>query len=259
MQITDFQKSFILFRTDILKKPSGTTSHEPPSTLNNGRIQVECRIEVTETKTGVSQEFALGASCKTERVGVEGDIWTDPNGDFVPIFGREQFMILKAYDRVAKGVMFYPPERGPQPERQVGNIAEVFDSGGYTLVYEEGTLLETAPEIVESTLAGKPQVARIVLESDRYRAVIDHPVKTMNASERDDIYQTDTGPILLPDLSREPQDLLAGMEMAYAAFNSPDWVEFIVRVPTPVADGVDVYHYSKPIRMDSKNEIYQVG
>ena len=143
-------------------------------------------------------------------------------------------MILKAYDRVAKGVMFYPPERGPQPERQVGNITEVFDSGGYTLTYEEGALLETAPEIVESTLVGRPQVARIVLESDRYTAVIDHPVKTMNASERDDIYQTDTGPILLPDLSREPQDLLSGMELAYAAFNSPDWVEFIVRVPTTV-------------------------
>jgi len=259
MQITDFQKSFILFRTDILKKPSRTTSHKPPSTLNNGRIQVECRIEVTETATGVSHEFVLGASCKTERVGVEGDIWTDPNGDFIPIFGREQFMILKAYDRAEKGIMFYPHERGPQPERQVGISSEVFDSGGYTLVYEEGTLLPTAPEIVEATLAGKALVARIVLESERYTAVIDHPVKTMNASERDDIYQTDTGAILLPDLSREPQDLLSGMELAFEAFNSPDWVEFIVRVPTPVVDGINVHHYSKSVRMNSKNEIYQVG
>jgi len=49
------------------------------------------------------------------------------------------------------------------------------------------------------------------------------------------------------------------MELAFEAFNSPDWVEFIVRVPTPVVDGINVHHYSKSVRMNSKNEIYQVG
>ena len=258
MRITDFTKSFVYFRTDILKKPSATTSHEPPSTLNNARIQVECRCEITEKATGESHEFALGASCKTERVGVPEGIWTDPCGDFVPIFGRDRFMVLKAYDRADKGVMFYPPERGPQPERQVGVIAEAFDRGGYELAFQEGEVLATAGDIVQATLDYELLVARIWLETDRYTAVIDHPVKTMNASERDDIYQTDTGPVLLPDLSREPDDLIGGLELAFAAFNSPDWVELIVRVPTPLADGVSVHHYSRPVRMDSKNEIIRV-
>ena len=61
--------------------------------------------------------------------------------------------------------------------------------------------------------------------------------------------------MLLPDLSRDPEDMLEGIELAFAAFNTPDWVEFIVRVPTPVADGVSVNHYSKSVRMDSANEV----
>ena len=44
-------------------------------------------------------------------------------------------------------------------------------------------------------------------------------------------------------------------DIAFAAFNGPSWVEFIVRAPTPVAEGVDVYHYSKPVHMESRNQI----
>ena len=70
----------------------------------------------------------------------------------------------------------------------------------------------------------------------------------MNANERDWVYQTDTGPVLFPDLTREPSDLLAGMELAYVALNSPDWADFIVRTRTRLAADIEVYHYSKPIR-----------
>ena len=58
-------------------------------------------------------------------------------------------------------------------------------------------------------------------------------MKTINANERDWIYQTDTGPHLLPDLSRaRPTICCGGMRLAFSAFNVPDWIEFIVRVPT---------------------------
>src|SRR6266568_1784724 len=79
-----------------------------------------------------------------------------------------------------------------------------------------------------------------------FRIGIGYPVKTINANERDGVYQTDTGPVLLPDLSRDPEDLIAGLELAFSAFNNPRWTEFIVRAKTPVADGVEVYHYCKP-------------
>ena len=54
-------------------------------------------------------------------------------------------------------------------------------------------------------------------------------------------------------------DLLAGLQLAYVAINSPDWADVIIRTRTPVADGVEVYHYSDARRVDVVNEIYSVS
>ena len=64
-----------------------------------------------------------------------------------------------------------------------------------------------------------------------------------------------TGPILLPDLSGDFDDLITRFELAFSAFNCPDWVEMIVRVPTPIEQGLQVYHYSRPVRFDVHNEV----
>ena len=104
MQTIDFACSFLTFRIDTLAKVPQTVSHPPPFSLNNARIQVECRCVVTETATGWSETFVLGANCKTERVGVERDIWTEPNADFVPVYSSTRFMNLKTYARTGIGV-----------------------------------------------------------------------------------------------------------------------------------------------------------
>lgn len=36
------------------------------------------------------------ASCKTKRVNVERDIWTEPNADFIPVLFRDHFLCFKA-------------------------------------------------------------------------------------------------------------------------------------------------------------------
>ena len=193
MQVVDLARSFVVWRIDGHVKPPATTTHPQPLSLNNARVQVESVCRITDRRDGEEYEFALGASCKTERVGVERDIWLDPCGDYVPIFSKDRFLSLKAYDRANKGIMLDPPELGPQPERQTGVVQEAFVSGGYDLRYVEGEALLGAGEIVQATLDGSPLVARIELTEGPYDAVIDHPVKTMNANERDDVYQTDTG------------------------------------------------------------------
>ncbi|MGZ0171182.1 MAG: hypothetical protein ACKVHE_16650 [Planctomycetales bacterium] len=258
MMFTDFAASFLTFRIDTDKKPPATVSHQPPYSLNNARIQLECCCEVTEKVTGRSDRFVLGASCKTERVGVETDIWTKPNADFVPIFSASGFLNLKTYARAGEDVDLYPPGSGKQTDRQTGLNQEVFDSAKIDIVERPGEILKSAREIVEATLANAPLIARIRIESDRYVAVIEHPVKTMNANERDDIFQTDTGPVLYPDLDAEPDDMLSRFELAFSAFNYFDWVEFLVRCKTSVAEDVDVYHYSESVRHDSRNEIIRL-
>lgn len=258
MDVIDFSRSFLTFRVDLLKNPPITVSHKPPFTLNNARIPIDCRCEITAKDTGESDAFVLGVSCKTERVGVDRDIWTEPNADFVPIFSRDRFLLLKTFDRVDKGVMLYPPSLGKQPERQVGTIADAFDRVRIDLTYTRGEALDTPDQIIEAVLTNQSLVARTQIETDRYVAVLDYPVKTINANEREKVYQPDTGPVLWPDLSRSPADLIEGLELAFVAFHTPAWAEFIVRVPTPVAEGISVYHYARPVRVEAQNLIIRL-
>jgi len=259
VQVIDFSRSFVTFRIDTTEKPPKTITHEPAFTLNNARVLVDCQCVITEKATKSIETFVLGASCKTERVGVERDIWTEPNADFVPIFSRTHFMHIKTFDRVGRKVERYPPSSGVQPERQVEAVAEAFDDVHIDVRYRSGELLETPDAIITATLRNEPLVARTELQNDRYRAVIEYPIKTMNASPRDRIYQTDTGPVLLPDLSRSWEELIGGMELAFSAFNTDSWTEFLVRCAHPVVDGVSVYHYSRVVREDDvRNQIFRL-
>jgi len=255
MRTVDFGRSFVTWRVDLLKKPQTTATHRLPTTLNNARVPLDCRCEITERRTRQAYEYVLGAACKSERVGVERDIWVQPNADYIPIRSRDQFLTLKNFGRVGAQVMLYPPSLGVQPERNVGKNADAFDSVKIDVQFCDAELLATPERIVAAVLANEPLVGRTEIQNERYVALIEYPIKTMNASERDNVYQPDTGPVILPDLSREPADLIAGFELAFLAFNCPDWVEFLVRVPTPMAEGISVYHYSQSVRLDSTNQI----
>ena len=177
---------------------------------------------------------------------------------FVPIFSERQFLFLKTFDHADKGVKLYPPSLGVQAERQTGLVEEALDSLKIHLPYEEAKVLELPADIVAAVLANQRLAAQTKINDERYETTIVYPIKTMNASERDNIYQTDTGPVLLPDLSREPDELITGFELAFSAFNSPYWIEFISRAKTPVAEGIFVYHYSQPSRRNAENRIIQI-
>ena len=255
IQMIDFSRSFLTFRIDTDRKPPGTVSHRPPYSLNNARIQLECCCDVTQKVTGQTNRFVLGASCKTERVGVDQDIWTEPNADFVPIFSDDGFLNLKTYSRAGIDVELYPPGSGRQTDRQSGRHEDVFDRTRIDIVERPGEVLTSAEALVGATRERLPLNARTRIETDRYVAVLEYPVKTMNANERDQIYQTDTGPLLLPDFDADPEAMLSRFELAFAAFNSPNWIEFLVRVPTPVSEDINVYHYSQPVRFEARNEV----
>lgn len=258
-EVCDFSRSFLHFRIDVEKKPPKTVSHKPPFTVNNVRVPVECRLSVVEKATGQEQVFVLTSNCKTERVGVERDIWTEPNADVTFVMSQQQFLIIKTWDHCGRKVMLHPPSLGAQPQRQVGSTQEAFDRLRIDLRMTPGERLDQTDRIVAAILASEPLVARTRMENDRYDATIEYPIKTVNASERDHYYQTDTGPILFPDLDRPPHELIEGLELAFVAHNSPDWAEFILQAPTPIRDGIDVHHYSKPVRRDVQNQVFRCG
>jgi hypothetical protein len=153
----------------------------------------------------------------------------------------------------------HPPGSGEQSDRLQALIEGTFDRVHLDLVEREADRLETAGAIVDAVLANDVIVGIHRFGTPRYQVEIDYPVKIINGNERDLVYQTDTGPILFPDLDCEPGELLGRVELAFTAMNSPDWAEFIVRVRTPIADDVEVYHYSRTVRLDGiVNELYRI-
>ena len=260
MKICDFPNSYFHFRIDLEQQPAITVSHKPPFTMNHVRIPLECRCVVTDMGTNESTQYVLGAACKTERVGVDRDLWTAPNADFCPVVSENEFLIIKSWDRCEKNVMLYPPTLGVQPARQVGKPSEAWALHRTDLRWRDGEALDTKEEVIETVFKNMPLVARTEFEiaGDR-RVLLEYPVKTINVSDRDTYYQVDTGPVLFPDMTIGEENMIANLRLAYVAHNSPDWAEFILNVPTPLTDEVSVNHYSEPRRVDVRNTMIRAS
>jgi hypothetical protein len=260
----DFSRSYFRFRVDLLTQPAITLSHKMPTTENNVRINLESRLSITNKTTGVSRVYALGASCKTERVGSDKDLWLLPNGNFQPVVSDHDFLIIKSWARKNMGVMRNPASLGPQPERQVGLVKEAWATSSITFREVPARILATTADIIDGIKADLPLVSHTEYHTGDWHVVIDHPVKTINYSQRENVFQTDTGPLLLPDLSPQriaKEESLAGcLDLAYSAINHPNWVEFIINAPTPLSPDISVNHYSKPLRIDNvTNQIFQLA
>ena len=258
MKVLDYARSSLIFRIDTLVKPPITASHKPPFSLNNARILLESSCWITDERDGRTRRFVHGASCKTERVGVERDIWIQPNADFIPIASEERILVLKTYARQGDSIPLWPEGRGAQNERQEVSLDDAYSGFSVDLTEVEAHPLPDAQAIVTAVLEAQRLVARTTLKEGPYTAVIEYPVKTINANERDWIYQTDTGSHLFPDLTRDADALLTGMELAFSAFNVPEWIEFIVRTPTQLTEDIRVWHYSTSVRRDAHNEMFRI-
>lgn len=263
MYTIDFHRSYLRWRLDREAMPPVTVSHRMPHSVNNVRINLECRCELAERKTGKSQVYVLGASCKSERVGVDRDIWLDPNSDYCLVMSADEYLILKSWAHTGIQIMRYPESLGPQPQRQAGANREAWAEYGIEVRSAPGRQLDSIEATIAAIRGDRPLVSRTEYDDGDYHVVIDHPVKTINYSERENIFQTDTGPILLPDLSaqrlRRGERLVECFDLAYSAFNAANWAEFVINVPTSVGQDIAVNHYSKPRRIERvQNQLIEV-
>jgi len=248
MQVCDFTHSFIRWRIDTTKKPVLTVSRPLPMTLNEVRVPLECRAVVTEEATGRTREIALGASCQTEQVWVERDVWHQPNADMLIYATCDEYVIFKRWDKVDKGVMLFPPSLGPQREKQPGDPKEAFDLFEVDLAWREGRALETVEGIITELSSNRTVISQTEYRVGGCRVLLEYPVKCVNFSEREKYYQVDTGPVLLPN-QVDPMSLPA-CRLAFVAHNCPEWAEFIVNAHTPLTDEIKVNHYSQSERIE---------
>lgn len=263
MNTVDFGRSFLRWRLDREALEPVTVSHPMPHSENNVRISLECRCELVERSSGKSHVYVLGASCKSERVGVARDIWLDPNSDYCLAMSADEFLILKSWAHTGVQVMRYPKSLGPQPQRQSGANRDAWAEYSIEIRSAPARPLDSIAEAVAAIRGDRPLVARTEYDDGDYHVSIEHPVKTINYSQRHNLFQTDTGPILLPDLTPErlgrAERLVECFDLAYSAFNAPGWAEFVVNVPTGVGRGIEVNHYARPRRIEPvRNGLFEV-
>lgn len=225
-----------------------------PAAFNAVRFWIESRTTVFDDQSGDATPFYQCASCKSEHTFAEKSLFHKDNYDFLPIFGGGDWLIFRR------------PARLSDRYREVRKAEQIW--GTPILKLRPGrhvTELHSWESIRDTTAAAIPIVGQTEIgNSDTgLRAIIECPVKTMNVSLENQLYQVDTGPVALPDLSKRYEKPIESLSLAFLAFNTPGFADFVLEQPTPVMDGdrelAKVYHYSGPFSLPAKNRLLAVG
>jgi hypothetical protein len=232
-----------------------------PQRANSARIQLDARCTVTDG--GKTEEFVLITPCKSEIMYVPRDMWQIPNYDFCGIFSQREYTLLRTFAE-------HDPDR--DKERQTGDNADNFAEVKIDLRYFDNTRqLTTDAEVAEATWQNLALVARTSIEDGEsgLSAVIEYPIKTMNVRDTSPMFQVDTGPVLFPDLAANVERPIERFSLAFAVYNTFDYVEFMVRTVTALTvnalsgteegqSAMQVMHYSRPVPMAARHEIFCV-
>jgi hypothetical protein len=218
---------------------------------NEVRFWVESRTRLIDDEAGTEEDYLQCASCKSEATFAVRDLFQVDNYDFLPVFGP------------AWGVVFRRKAYLNQGYRETRPAKEWWNGQRTDLVEGTARQLQTNAAIREATYANEPIVAQteITDSTSGLRAIIESPVKTMNTNRERDMYQVDTGPVLLPDLKRVERSV-DGLRLAFVAFNVEHFADFVVEVPTVIGDtspATEVHHYSERISLPAANRLYAVN
>ncbi|MAE63931.1 MAG: hypothetical protein CMJ18_06625 [Phycisphaeraceae bacterium] len=246
------------------------------------RVAIESRTILYDDEAGTATAYYLGASCKSEDTyGVNKDygetgfrpgantLFVDPNYDFTWIIGNGSAVIYRRGLDVRK-----TSRRGePVTYREVrADTTETWGESRLQLRPATGAYDIPADEFepaARATDAGDAIVAQTQIEDadTRLRAVIEYPVKTMNVSragypsDRDaSVWQIDTGPVGVPDLSRRYDAPVTAFSLGFIATVSrhPAAADFVLEqltaLPSP-NDHVSVMHFSGPHSLRATNRL----
>jgi len=218
---------------------------------NQVRFWVESRTRVIDERTGRHEDFYQCASCKAESTFAEKELFRGDNYDFLPVFGPED------------GVIFRRKAWLNPDYRTVKKVADMWGGQIYK-VRQPATarLLATNDAIRRTSHDAIPVVAQTEIADAKtgLRAIIEFPVKTLNVHDQRNLYQVDTGPIMLPDLSQRYANFAESMSLAYVAFNAPHFADFVIEDVTPIKEGeredTRVRHYERVLSLPATNRLY---
>ncbi|MDD4788585.1 MAG: hypothetical protein PHO07_15525 [Pirellulales bacterium] len=222
--------------------------------FNNVRFWVESRTTIFDDNAGTVTDYYQCASCKSENTFGEKDLFLADNYDFLPILGGGFWLVFRRPARISDRyrTIRKAEEMWGEPRLLLRDATEI-------------TRLETFEAIRDATAAGLPLVTQTEIRNEPMglRAVIECPSKTMNISLDKNMYQVDTGPVAYPDLDKTFDPQIACLSVAFVAFNTPHFADFIVEQPTSlVVDGTEkgeFYHFSAPFSLPAKNTLLAMG
>jgi hypothetical protein len=150
---------------------------------NNARLRVESQCAITAR----TANYLFFASCKSENTFAPEDLFHADNYDFCGST-RSIFRTKSTHHAGWK---------------EQGLWADRFENVHQHLVRVEGRELATPAEMVRASLDNVPLVGRVEIAApdQAASAVLEFPIKTMNANDIETIYQVDTGPLAFPDFS----------------------------------------------------------
>lgn len=238
IRILDYGRSFI----------SGKGSQ------NEARFWVESTTTIVDEPNARVETWYQCGSCKSERTFATSDLFTPDNYDFLPIFGPQHGLIFR---RKAYAYQHY---------REVRPIDDMFGGPIYRLqTAESARRLRSNQEVREATHSGAPLVGRTEITSEHsgVRAIMEYPIKTMNTHTERNLYQVDTGPVLLPDLSSKRDRWVDALSLAYVAFNETSFADFVVEVETTINGSsgapAQVHHYSQLLTLPGENQLFALS
>jgi hypothetical protein len=220
--------------------------------FNAVRFWVESRTVLIDGERRF--EFYQCGSCKSENTFGKENLFLAENYDFLPILGDGYWLVFR---RTARLNPTY---------RSFKKMEDIWGPANLKLrEVRKLTVLETWEQIRDATAAALPIVSRTEIQDETtgLKAIIECPVKTMNVSLDKMLYQVDTCPIALPDLSKRFEPRIDSLRLAFVAFNAPHFADFVIEQPTKVVeDGAEkcqIHHYSGPISLKAKNTLLAVG
>ena len=236
MTVYDYGRSFVTFVTH--------------GRGNNARLQAESVCTLHDGQAGKTTDYLFFASCKSEYTFAAKGLFHEDNYDFCGIFSEEEFVIFRTHSTHTDEF------------REEGLWRDRFEDVRFDLVQVEGEILCANREIVQASLNSVPLVGRVEIEEESLRAVLEFPIKTMNANDIEDKYQVDTGPLPFPDFGVDVDLHVKRLSPAYVAYNAPHFADFVIQQPLPVlvagTEVTKVAHYSNPMSLQARTQVIAV-
>ncbi len=215
------------------------------------RIPIEAACTLYRFSTGKSEAYYLVAPCRGEYMYEDGALFKMPSFDWRAVYSVDDQLIFRKH---------WVSERD---NRSWSDNSRYTDFRLDISTFEKTRSITRNDEIAGPMRGNVPLVARTELrdEGSGLVALLEYPVKTISLPvlKEPTRFQIDTGPVIIPDFESRAERPIERFEIAHVIYNVFDKAEFILRRPTPVADGGTSPHfvtdYSEVRVYPARNEI----